>query len=571
MKLLLLCILLLQSPTTWADTPLSRTFVSGNALINQNSVEKIVKDLMVKGLKKDFDAENKYGGLSLKTDATEHRLNIPQNSILKDILSTLGISNQIKVLIDPIHTSINFGPDSFKININKTGTNVFSIKAHWEVAELVARSKALKIMVPKGAFDQSFTISSHPLLITLKPGSGSVTADISLTATLTNEGSKIKLESFDTNLDDLKQRLQVKLGKLTVNGKPLELEIMSNGESIYTDEPTIRAQFQGFEPELMKSVQQQLGNLIQKQFSAIAEKLENENPFKISLNSTKILSQYSYKNPAITALVKDIKADIIFSYLQELPRLNLFTTQVSSQICVGVDCLTKKWQSSPISTEDIGNIGSDDAGVILYESWVQNVINSVPFQKRIKEYYKKTITTPGVSLGDDGIKVHFNAEKNAITAVLNLKIDIKATGNGKNALSSWSSFKSYSKKQLADMWENIAGSGQYVYLPIEINVMIKGTENNSQGNKELVLETKLEQNSDGSVPNTYKYKCNVQNMNGSIRKELLTSIYSELKKSLPQGFKIGVGKPIELGGVNFFIHQAIITKNNGLLVSGGIQ
>jgi len=568
MKRMFIWLLLILTATAKAEIPLNRTLVSGNALITPSSIEKVVKQLIINKLKDNFDAQSSNGGLSLKTDASEHHLRIPEKAVLQEILRTLGISNKIQIVIEPINTSINFGSDSLKIKIVKTASNFFSIHAHWEIKELKAESKALKILVPKGLFDTPFVISSSPIKIGLNQKTGPITADVALTASLSSSGTKINLVKFDTNLDDSKQKLRVKLGKLTVNGKPLELEIKSNGQSIIADEPTIRAEFQNFEPELMKSVQKQLGGIIQKGFADLNNKLEDQDPFMVSFNSSEILDKYSLKNPAISTLFKDIKTDFFFSYIQELPNQNLFTTQVSSGICIGTECITNRWQPTLISVDDTTPMIGEDTGVILYESWVQNVINSEAFQKRVRTYYKNSLKSPGVFLGKQGIKIHFNPSKNAIVAVLNLMIDIKATADAATAMSSWSNFKNFTKKQLADAWENVAGSGQYVYLPVEITIKINGTKYDAQGKKFLELATDIPFHKNGTITNSYGYPSNVKNMNATIRKELLSSVQSEIGKALPSTIKIDLEEPIEMDGIKIDINQVKITKNKGLLVSG---
>ena len=63
-------------------------------------------------------------------------------------------------------------------------------------------------------------------------------------------------------------------------------------------------------------------------------------------------------------------------------------------------------------------------------------------------FYKNVLNAPGVNLGNNGIKIHFDKTNNAIAAVLNLRIDIKETANAATALSSWAAFKNYSKKNI---------------------------------------------------------------------------------------------------------------------------
>ena len=311
--------------------------------------------------------------------------------------------------------------------------------------------------------------------------------------------------------------------------------------------------------------------MIHNLFTGLTTTLQNEAPFRVSLESTNIINKYSLSDSPYAILFKGIAADFEFSYIQSLPSQNIFATQVSSQICIDTKCLDNVWGNSDIGTTDTSLMKGNDAGVILYESWIQNVVNSDAFQSRVQEYYTNSLSSPGVSLGTDGIKVHFSPSKNAVVAVLNLVIDIKATASPKGAWSSWSAFKSYYKDQLAGTWENIAGSGKYVYLPIEINFNFKGIQNNAEGIPELIINPEIPVRADGSVNNTYDSKSNLDKMNKSIRKALVNDVKTIISKSLPSSIKLAVDQPIEIEGVKFTIKQMLITKNKGLLVSGDIQ
>ena len=570
MKWVFISILMFCTAIAKASTPLSHALLSGNTLVKPESVQKIIEKIIAKNLQNDYLTESKFGKLSIQIPPSVQHLKIPKNTMLQDILTTLGIKNQIEILIDPIQTSINFGRDSLKIKVQKIGINLFKIRAHWQVKELLAKSNSLKIVVPKGVFDRTFTISSNPVKISLRPETGPITANLSMIAELNNEGAKISLDHFETNLNDNLPRLQAELGALTIDKKPFELEIISNGHSIFTDEPTVRTQFQNFEPELMKNIQKQLGSIIEEKLSVLSEALQKQDPFKISFNSNEVLDQYSVHDAAIHNLFKDISSSFNFSYIQEIPKQNLFTTQVTSQVCIASDCLSDLWENSQISSNDTAAMINSNVGVIIYESWVQDIINSAPFQKRVSEFYKNTLKSPGVLLGTDGIKIHFNPTTNAITAVLNLKIDIKATAPQKNANGFVKVFD-FAEKQLADIWENIAGSGQYVYLPVEISAKIKGIQHNSQGKKTLVLQTSIPFHSDGTIANTYGYQCNVQKMNAGIRKSLLASVKSSINASIPATINISLNDPIDIAGIKFSINQIMITANKGLLIGGDIN
>ncbi len=546
-------------------------FAGGNALLTAKTIQEATKQLIIGNLQKNINARNGANGIVIETEESEHHLSIPESAVLNDILKALGIRNELKIKLDPIRTSINFGSDSLKISVERTDINHFRIRTHWQIPQIVAKSTSLKIQVPKGTFDRAFSIVSSPVKISLDRRSGPLTADLDLDAVLTPEGSLFKLISFRTNLDDHRSRLRMQLGQLTVGGRPMSLEILTNGRTIRTDEPTIRNELRKFEPQLMTIVESKLADLIRSEFKQIAQKLEKEEPFKINFNSTDILKRYPSASPALQDLLKDITGDFMFSFIQEIPRLGIYSTQASTRLCIGNTCVYNKSKTSPITTVDIESMGQDNAGIILYESWVQNIVNSDPFQKRIRKYFKQTVDSPGIDLAKNGIRIHFNPLRNSITAVVNLRIDIKATCDAATKWDSWSAFREFSRKRIADWWEQIAGSGDYVIVPVEINFSIKGTQLSSDGKQVIRIVPELPFGKTGKIRNTYHYPTNIHLMNASIREELLEAVRDEFQKPLPKEILISISEPIQFRGINFFINHGTVTPNGGLLISGSIQ
>jgi len=573
MKWTLLPLLLMTLPlSSYASTEAAPVnLLSGNAIISPAALQRVVKQVVVQNLQKNIDASNSLHGISINSDSSEHSITIPESPMLNQILDTLGIKNNVTISVSPIETSINFGPESLKIKIIKKDTNLFKLVAHWEISQLKARCHALKIHVPKGAFDRAFTITSSPIKIGLKPKSGPLTADLSILVKITDEGSKFTIGAFKTNLDDNSNKLQLQLGKLSVNGSPLELEIISNGKSIKTDELTVRKEFQRFEPQLMKIIEKKLSETIHSEFESLSDKLAAIEPVKVAFKTSDILDSYSLNNDVVRTVLRDISGEFMLNSFQDLPNQNLYSTRIASNICVGQSCLINMVNPSAISTVDTASMGTDEAGMILYESWLQNIINSDEFQSRVHSYYHQSIKSPGVEINSNGVKVHFNPSMNSIAAVLNLRIDIKATVDSSKAFNSWGNFFDFVKKQGADVWENIAGSGEYVYVPVEINFVIAQTTTFNQGKPQLKVIPKFPFHSDGTVTNNFRYYSNLSSMNATIRKELMKCVESEITKSIPKEMIIELSKPINLGGNNFYINRVLVTKNKGLLVSGDIE
>jgi len=562
-------ILGLVSSVSNAETK-SETIASGNAILTAKTIQKITKQVIIKSLQKTIDARNGTNGLKIETEASQHSLQIPESALLKEILRNLGIQNELSIEIDPIQTSINFGPESFQIDVIKKDNNLFKIHAHWEIKEIKSESSSLKIRVPKGIFDRPFTITSSPVKIAMIANKGPISAELNLTAKLTDEGSTFELNSFSTNLDDHRSRLQMQLGLLTTAGRPLELEIITNGKTIKTDERTIRSELKKFESQITTIVQKKLAKIIRQEFAIISQKLEKEEPFKIPFDTNEILNRYSYKSDVADSLLRNISGDFLFSYIQELPKQNLFSTQASTHLCIDSTCLSNTAKTTDITTEDLTALGSDDGGIILYESWLQNIINAAPFQKRIRKYYKTSINIPGIDLGKLGIRIHFNPKRNSIAAVINLKIDIKETSDASKAMDSWAAFLSYGKKQVADWWEQLAGSGAYVIVPVELNFILKQASIDKTGKHFIEVVTEYPFSKKGTITNTYQYPSNVHEMNSGIRTELLNAIQAQIKNAIPRSIHISTGEPIRFNGLEFFINQAKITKNKGLLISGSI-
>jgi hypothetical protein len=579
----LLYLLMMTPSLAWAQAP-GQTIITGNAVAKPEAIERVVRMAVADVMNGEFSGV----GLSFKTHQIDQSVDIPvPTGDLKEILSILGIKNTVNVSLAPIEAKFVLPASALKITIQKLQPNRFQVNAKWSITQLTASSPKLAIKVPKGVFDQGFDIVSSPLQIGLAPKSKPITIELNLLTDLTEKGTKIHLVSLATNINaaTAKPDFFIKLGKLTVNGKPLEVEITTNGKKLLADEATIRAQFQQLEPSLVQTIRTKMKDVVQDQFSKIADEIEGEAPLKFKIDSNDLIQKFGDK-PVIQDLFGDLSVEFMLSYLQYVDKYKVFSGQVTS--AVHFDRLQYLWNSgatSAISTDDLKAIGTgDDIGIMVYESWLQNVVHSDLFQKRILDYYNKN-KSPGTSIGKDGVKLHFDPARNAIVIVINLEIDIKKTGGPD------SSFGKRLKNGFGDAWENIFGSGKLVKVPVEITAKITGVQKDATGKSVLVItpERPLQ---NGTFANHYHYTSNVNDMTSLVKSSLLDEVDSSIcdtaaQKEADQKKKDknrvkpvlceGIGQVripldvVDIKGYKFQPKKVTLTPNRGLLVTAEMK
>jgi len=538
----------------------SDLITSANAVIRPEAVEKALRAAAAEVLNGDASG----AGLSFKTQQKiDQKIPLPATKgQLKEILSTLGIQNSVTVVLSPLQAKFVLPPSALKIGIQQLQPNRFQIQARWSITQLNAKSDQLVLQVPKGFFDKGFDIVSRPIQVGLAPKSKPITVELTMLADLTGSGTKIHLASFTTNLNSgsSKPDLFIQLGKLTVGGKPLELEIRSNGKSLIADEASIRAQLQKLEPDLVQTVREKLSDLIQDQFSHVADVTEGQPPLRYSMVSDTLLKKMNLK-PPVQKLLSGISMDMVVSYLQYLKKDGLFTAQIATRTCLSGFCVGELDHASPISTEDLKSIDrSDEVGILVYESWLQDFFHSDLFQKRILDFYN-TNKSPGVDLSKTaGVRVHLNPTLNSVDVVLNLEIDIKKTGDKD------SRFGDKVKRKFGDLWENWFGSGKIVKIPVEIHGRIQGIQKNASGQSELVIAPELPFKN-GTVINTYGYPDNVDEMTKLVKSDFLDSVKDDIAKSIPPMIRIPLGDGLTVGKFKLMPKKLVVTKNHGLLIT----
>ena len=536
------------------------SYFSGNAAARPETIEKIVRMSVAQVLSGQFAGVN----LSFNTAKINQGIALPSpNENLRDILKVLGIQQNVNIAMTPVHASFTLPESALKITIKKLQPNRFQVKAKWAITKLNASSSQLALKVPKGAFDRAFDIVSSPVQMGLTAKSKPITIELNMITNLTDTGTRIQLVDFKTNLNDRsakKPEFFIKLGQLTVEGKPLELEIQSNGQRLIADEAAIRAEFQTLEQGLMQTICDRLQNVVEQRFNVIAANVEKSKPIRITLDSDAWNEELADK-PDVKKLLQNVSIDFFISYLQYVDRYKIFSTQVSSTVCIDKGCLLDMSKPSLVNIDDFKGVDThDEVAILIYESWIQNFVHSPEFQKRILTFVTDS-KLKGIVIGKQGVRVHLNPIKNSIAVVLNLEVDIKKTGK------EGTSFGKKFRRSLGDMIEKVAGSGKVVKIPVEINAIFQKIKKDATGQSVLKLAVEMPFK-DGKVTNTYNYPSNVAEMTGMVRDEFLESMKEELAEVIPAELSIPLGHSVKIKDYSFNIRKAYVTPNRGLLVTG---
>jgi hypothetical protein len=555
-------ILILLSICSYGASSADPLISAGNGILRPKTLETLIRGTIADTL----NGQLSNSSLRFNLPAIDESVVLPApTGNLKDILDILGIKDNLAIGISPIQTKFTLPSGGLSLDIKNRAANSFLITAKWSLSALSAKTETLAIKVPAGMFDRPFEIHSSPLQIALKTGSKPIQFSLVLQADLTSEGTKVKLQSFTTNLNaDSHPDFSIQLGQLTVEGQPLSLQIQSNGQTLTADEASIRAEFQTLESTYADAIRQKLSDLIETQGAATAHTLEVQKPFKFQANSDEFLADLNM-NSDTRHLLGGIDMSFLLSYLQAVRSMNVYSAQISSKICFDGQCLGNLGPVSPVGANDLRAMkSSEDLGVVVYESMLQSVIHSEAFQKRIATYYKNAAASPGVTLSGRGVKVYLDPTKDAILAVVNLEIDIKST----TASSTWTAIEN----SLADWWEAHNGSGSLVKIPVAVNFKLAGL---SEGN--FIINTELISfASDGTYtppPRCSATDCpnNIGQMHPLVRKGLLASVKEQIGKAIPAQIKIPMSSAIKLKNFSFQPKNLVVTPNHGLMVTASMK
>ena len=556
----------LFSQNTYA---LKTSILSANALVRPQAIERLIREAIANALKGSIDGN----ALNFDMKAVNESVELPTpKGELVNIFKALGISDSIGVNLSPIEANFTLPPSQLQLTVKNIEENIFSIKAQWKISRIHAKSQKLSMVIPKGFFDQSLQIDSSPIEIGLEPNSKPILLSLELNAMFSEAGTKLDFKKFTTNLNALDgPQIFANLGKLTVNGAPLELEIISNGTVLHAYEPAIREQLKQIEPSLIKSIKSRLTTMIQTEFIKISEKIENDKPFKFSIKINSFLEKLD-PHSAVVQLFHDITLDLNFSYLQFIEKTKLFNAQISSYICFEDQCLYNNGSTSEITSEDIRTLKKDEGvGILVYESWIQNIFHSEKFQSRIKNFYRDSSKSPGTTLAPEGIKVHFSPEMNALVLVMNINIDIRKTAQFNRDFGAWL------ERQIGAGWEYFRGTGRMVKVPIEIVTKLDGIEKDEEGKLNLKLTPDFPLLTKGEVQNTYQYPNNTDKLTSLVKQKLLNTVKTEVSSLLQKllsnqkQLKVPLESLTQVEGYSFTPKRVFITPNRGLLITAGVS
>lgn len=544
--------------------------MSGIAIVSPNVVERFVRQVIANKL----NGESNGARIRFQTQAIHQQIKIPDNDLaLKEILLALGIKGTLNANIAPIDVAFSLPMSGLNLKIRHTKPDLFDVVAKWRVTQLTASSKQLNIRVPKGLFDRDFDIDSKPVQIGLMAKSPPIRVELKLQVRLTSSGSKLRLVAFNTNLnaqqEGLHPNFDFKIGPLTVDKSPLVLEIESNGRTLRAEEPEIREQLERLEPQFTAVLRREIEDQIQQYFNDAASEFSKQAPFKINFKTDKLVSQPGM-NPAVSQLLKGIEAEFIFDSLEYVHNLDLFTAHIASHICFDGQCLFNT-QTSNIGTDDLKPLSrTQEIGMLIYESWLQRVVNDDAFQKRIRAYYDAEAKAPGVDIGQSGVKLHLNPKTKSIDAVFNLSIDIKKTSLSKNSNTMWKKVVDRTKKRIGDLWETLFGTGKRVVIPVEVHLNFDGYEKNAKGETEMVFHSTLPFRKDGTIANSYGYPSNIAELTKLVREDFMTAIETTFKDVVPAVIRIPVPAEIPVQGIKLPLKKILVSPNNGLIFTAEV-
>jgi hypothetical protein len=216
-------------------------------------------------------------------------------------------------------------------------------------------------------------------------------------------------------------------------------------------------------------------------------------------------------------------------------------------------------------------VGPADAGIVVYDSFLQNFVNSSVFQARLRTFFQTISSDPGTDLGKDGIRVHLNPSNQSLDIILNLNIDMNAVAK---ADPSWSSRFTTS---LGAAYEKHFGVGKIVKVPVQIMAKWGGFKHqigaNGVDEHFIALNTTLPFHADGTILNTYHADSNLDQVEPTIRKALLKKVQLKITKAIPAVIKIPLSSEEQfmVNGILLSPLKMVITPNGGLMFTGSVQ
>jgi hypothetical protein len=539
----------------------------GNTLIRQDSIETVVKGMVARIINADVNGSSiTFGSGGMKEVIPIQ----PKDDTFREVLQLLGIKDRVTYTISPLKIRFTLPEQGLKIQIKTLSADTFEVKAKWQIDELKVSAERLAIRVPQGLFDHPFEIESKPLKVGMKAGSAPFRFELNVLTTLKPEGTRIRIQSFSTNiLSRTRPEFFLTLGPLTVDKKPLSIDISSGDTVLHAGEAQIRTELQKLEPEVVSQLRTRIAGAIEENLKVATQRAEDAPPLKYSVNTDDLL-RTNPAGPAVRSLIGGITGDFIFSYLQYSREANLFSTEIAARVCFDGQCLNPNGNSTTIGTPDLNTLGSNDGiGIMLYESFVREIVHTRLFQERIAKVYSLMGPSPGVELSEYGVRVGFDPSKNSITAVLNLLIDIKKT------IKENTPFGERLRLRFGDLIEQWFGSGKLVQIPVELDFNLIGIYPDNQGNPNVMVTTSLPFNAQGDyIPprSCAENRCpsNLNKMTSFVRKGFLESVRKEFQRILQPTILIPIGRTLQVQDFEFHPRFVRITPNRGLLISADL-
>lgn len=558
-----------------------------NAIIRPQLIEKLVRSILAGALSKGTLSGSE---VSFQTDSIQQTIAFPPLSAQsQELMNDLGLAKSIGIAISPIHVNFTLPDANLKITVTPKGPNVYAVSASWSITQLSAIAEQLTLSVPKGErFNQSFAIVSSPVQIGLR-GTAPIIAKAALMATVTEAGTSISLKSIRTNLTNSNgPSLSATLGELTVDGQKFAPVLTSNGINSTADEAAIRKDIQELEPSIVDSMRAPLAKALETEVAALSETLNEQPAYKYSVNTSSFLTNAKFPNETFkTALPKifgGIDFTFLFSAFSPMESSGFFNAQVATTTEMDGRSIEPVASGTKIDQNDLKNFTvDDDAGIILYESAVKDLVESPTFTRRLQAYLETIVSNGGVALADSGIKIFFDPVRKSIAAVFNIEVSLdqlarSTTQQGEQALGNGI--------KIASFLENHLGSGKIIKMPVEVSFAVAGITT-VKGKQVLHLTSQLPFYSmnirlpfktyslhlltSSSHCGVNQCPSNINQMTDVVRAILGEVVYQQLEPLIPSKISINLGKGVGFDGLEFIPNQLTFTQNHGLILTAKVK
>jgi hypothetical protein len=564
---------------------------AGNVLASPEAIAKLARAKLIE----QFKGVSNGTDVTLNLGSRNADLKFPDtNADLLALAKVLGVDGTFKLDVQDLKVKLQLPLDNLKFGVRAVSTNHFKIQAKWLTPKVSLLSSGANISVPIGLFPKPFLVKMSGFQVSVKRKSlqfqtPSIAIHAILDMEVTKEGVKTTVESIETNLEEFDPKdFTFKLGAFTVDQKPIHFEMETNQTILQITNQSIQTTLEKNKTSLVKALQK----LIKKSLIDVTETLSHQmrqNPplqYTIQLTGKNLQNQnppiatssgYGFNpKPAkldIQPLIEGITIQAIPTYLQSLKKSRLLSLQISTINSIHDQPLKTTVPNIVVDDSDIRKVDSgSDIAFLFQESWLQNWIHSDTIQDRLVKWLKPQIKSKGILLAKNPIRIHFNPKTNSIALVVNFKIDLYKTIKEDAGLAE------RIRLSLGDWLERNFGAGDYIQLPVEINLRYKDTSKKSQILADSTFKSINELNFTPELPfqedailNTYRYPSNLNEMTPIVRKGLIETLKNELEAIVPANVAIPIGTLNIAEGMAIKIKQLVITPNHSLLMSTQLQ